>query len=586
MYKMKKILSVIISAFIVMTIFCAVPVCAADIDISVDVSFYDITVTVKSEYDNMTAILKNKANTELYGMYSSYSPTVANGVKVHTFNFKMPESGAPTGAYVVYAGNQMQEASKEFNFVTVSSKVAFYNALNDKAAGELKGFFTDDAYKYAVPVDLTAYMNLEAKQEGRIFNLVNSEIADFATGYADIAENDIATLESVDNEFKEVFSQAMEIAEVAVVDRNGWTSLAEEKIANEEFDVKYYDENATVKLTLSSVFPYYEKERARVETLDLSEYAKAFDKATLSLLSTADFGTFKTGFVYFKDKPSITVSSDDWTNISALINAGKDSTLWENIKGRAYASCDEMVADVGTEAKALIDSGILNAPAIGGGTAGGGGGGGSVDRPISPGTSGPVSGGEAVIKPVEPTLTGTFGDVEKAHWAYDAIEELADKGILNGKGDGKFAPNDGVTREEFVKIIVVAFDLTADSEITFADVEDGRWSAEFIKAAAHHGIVTGDGKNFNPTAVITRQEMAVIIHRVFEHLGIEVTGEAVSFDDNAEIADYAKAAIETLSGAGIINGMGDGTFAPKGSVTRAQSAKVVYGLLNLSGGGK
>ena len=78
----------------------------------------------------------------------------------------------------------------------------------------------------------------------------------------------------------------------------------------------------------------------------------------------------------------------------------------------------------------------------------------------------------------------------------------------------------------------------------------------------------------------------MIIHRVFELLNAEVSGEAVSFDDDANIADYAKTAVEVLTGAGILNGMGDGTFAPKSTVTRAQSAKVVYELLNLLGGGK
>jgi len=590
---MKKILSVIISVFIVMSILCVAPVSATvanDIDISVDVSFYDITVTVKSEYESMTAILKNKENTELYGMYSSYNPADDGDLKVHTFNFKMPEdiNKAPAGTYVVYAGNGSAESFKEFNFVPTGSKVVFYNALNDKAADEIKGFFADDEYKYAVPVDLTAYMSLETKYEGKIFNMVNGKIVDFADTYEDIASDDLSELERVDGEFKEVFSLAMEVAELAVVDESGWASLAEEKIQNGDFDGKYYGENAPVKLKLSDVFSYYETERAKVEALEMEKYAQAFDKATLRLLSTADFGTFRTGFIYFKDKPSITVSSDDWSNISRLIDAGKDSTLWEKIKGRTYADCDEMVADIGVEAKALIDSGILNGSTnIGGGGATGGGGTSSIDKPVKPSGSGIVSGGNTPeIKLPETSSTESFSDVSKNHWAYEAIEELAQKGILNGKGDGKFVPDAGVTREEFVKIIAVAFNLTADSEITFADVEADRWSADYIAAAAHHGIVTGDGENFNPAQVITRQDMAVIIHRVFEHLGLEVSGETISFNDNTEISEYAKEAVEALTAAGIINGMGDGTFAPKTNVTRAQSAKVVYGLLQLVGGGK
>ena len=279
------------------------------------------------------------------------------------------------------------------------------------------------------------------------------------------------------------------------------------------------------------------------------------------------------------------MSVDAWSNIKKLIDSGKDSTLWRNIKERNYQTCDEMVIDIGVEAKKLIDSGISDSNSGNGST-----GSSSVDKPVIPGGGGSLGGGGGAggsSKPAKPeTPKSAFTDIDNVEWAKESINALAEKGILNGKGDNKFAPNDGVTREEFVKIIAVAFDLKADKDVNFADVSEDRWSKDFIKAAASNGIVNGDGENFNPTDIITRQDMAVIIYRVFEKLGAEVKGEAISFNDSSDIADYAQEAVEALSGAGIINGMGDGTFAPRATVTRAQSAKVVYSLLNLLGGGK
>ena len=52
---------------------------------------------------------------------------------------------------------------------------------------------------------------------------------------------------------------------------------------------------------------------------------------------------------------------------------------------------------------------------------------------------------------------GSFSDVSGEHWAKEAVEALADKGIISGFGDGSFKPDNNVTREEFVKMAVVAF---------------------------------------------------------------------------------------------------------------------------------
>jgi len=78
--------------------------------------------------------------------------------------------------------------------------------------------------------------------------------------------------------------------------------------------------------------------------------------------------------------------------------------------------------------------------------------------------------------------------------------------------------------------------------------------------------------------------MATILYRMFKLLDIEIAGDAMSFTDNGQISSWAKEAVSALSGAGVINGMGDGTFAPKALVTRAQLAKVTYEIMKLVGG--
>ena len=536
---MKKILSLLITVLLVMSALCTMPVFAADtVDVTVDVSLYDVTVTaITNKSGTMTAQLTDEYITTFYGMYSAKStPAQDDGEYIYNFRFRLPDGTnrpvAGTGVYKIRFGNNVSTDPVTFNFVSPRDRITFYNELNDKAAGDIYKFLTVDRSSF-VTIDLTDYSALT----GNVLNLVNAEIVDFGETYSDITAGDTATLSTVETNFKTAFSTAMTIASMATVTEQEWEEFVDDMFGDTTFDDTYYADTVDTEalLEVADVYSYYKTEIEEITVLDSAEYAKAFDKATLHLVEeTADYGTFKTVFLYFENQGVIT---PDMTNINAIVSAGKDATLWKNVMADDNANCQALVDNAVSEAATLIENGILSSTPI---TGGGGGAGGStsVDKPSVPNGSGTVSGGNTPeIKPVEPTPTGKFTDVKEAQWAYDAIEALADKGILNGKGDGKFAPDSGVTREEFVKIIVMAFDLSVDADHTFSDVADDRWSSEFIAAAAHHGIVAGNGESFNPGAAISRQDMAVIIHRVFEKLGAKVSGEAISFDDNAEIDD-------------------------------------------------
>jgi len=583
---MKKIFCMLVTVLLVMSAVCA-PVIAADsVDVKIDISLYDVSITVTTDIeDTVTAQLTNEDKSVFYGMYSNSTPVEDDGEYIYNFDFRLPDVTdnipATTGVYRIRVGNSVT-ADKTFNFVTPEDRITFYNELNDKTASEMYNFLTTERRSF-VTVDLTEYSALT----GNILTLVSDEFVEFGTTYTDISANDTATLATVEENFKSVFATAMSIAKMATVSEEEWAEFSDDMLESTVFDGKYFTDtiNTDSLFDVAEMYSYYKTEIEEIDTLDVAEYGKAFDRATLHLVEeTSGYDAFKTAFLYFENKGVIT---PDMTNINALINAGKDVELWKSVMANTNGNCADIIDKAVSEAQAMVNSGVLNStPSVGGG-GGGAGGSASVDKPVVPSGSGTVSGENTPeIKPLDPTTTGKFADVQTTHWAYKAIEKMADKGILNGKGDGNFEPDSGVTREEFVKIIVVAFDLKADAENSFSDVSADRWSASYISSAAALGIVNGDGENFEPTKVMSRQEMAVIIHRVFEHLGAEVSGEAVTFDDDSEIADYAKSAVEALTATGIINGMGDGTFAPKATVTRAQSAKVVCGLLDLLGGGK
>ena len=199
------------------------------------------------------------------------------------------------------------------------------------------------------------------------------------------------------------------------------------------------------------------------------------------------------------------------------------------------------------------------------------------------GFGGGNSGNIAIDPELEQQLNqpiSTFNDVPNTHWAANSVGYLAKNNVISGVGNGLFAPDRTVTREEFVKMIVGAFNLTGKADIAFGDVDANHWAAEYIAIAVENGIVKGvSADKFGIGSKITRQDMAVIIARVAQLKGISLeAGEAV-FTDAAKIDGYAKDAVELLAGAKVINGYEDGSFKPQGSLTRAEAAKVIYGIV-------
>lgn len=211
-----------------------------------------------------------------------------------------------------------------------------------------------------------------------------------------------------------------------------------------------------------------------------------------------------------------------------------------------------------------------------GGYAGGGGG-----RP-SGGVSGGASGGAVTssIHMDSSLVKEYYSDISGYEWAREAIHALSDKNILSGYGDKTFLPEKNMTREEFVKILVLATGVyDSSAQCSFDDVAKDEWYYPYIASAVKAGLVNGvDDNRFGVGSVITRQDMSVMICRGASIKGISFTnnGASVSFTDADNISDYALESVTALCNAGIIDGMGDGSFAPTGSLTRAQAAKVTY----------
>lgn len=176
----------------------------------------------------------------------------------------------------------------------------------------------------------------------------------------------------------------------------------------------------------------------------------------------------------------------------------------------------------------------------------------------------------------------TFEDVTTSYWVHDVIKQLVAKHIIAGVNETEFAPKKQVTRAEFAALVVRALGLKASKTVTFNDVESTKWYAEAIAAAHEAGIVSGrTADEFAPNAVITRQEMAIMIVRAYKlKSGVNVPGAAkASFVDGQDISAWALPAVNAAVEIGLLMGRGNNKFVPQGVANRAESAQVIYNLL-------
>ena len=174
----------------------------------------------------------------------------------------------------------------------------------------------------------------------------------------------------------------------------------------------------------------------------------------------------------------------------------------------------------------------------------------------------------------------TFSDVPKAHWAYNSIEYLYKKQIVNGAGADKFLPDVTLKREELIKMLVSATgNLPTEGEESFTDVEKEKWYAGYIATAKALGITFGkDDGSFGVGEALTREDAAVLCYRALNMDFVE-TADELNFNDKDLISDYARQAVAHMVKLGILNGKNNGNFAPKDYCTRAEAAKILYGIL-------
>lgn len=495
--------------------------------ILLDIQGTNLDVSAKSGESYNIYIYKNKGGAELIDNFITptfYGDDTADVIEVLNktanasgkISYSLSDIGA--GVYNIYVKESASEAEVA-HIQYISGLSELFGSTANITGPKFLTFLTNQGVSYEVVFEAqNIYKNLNDKTF--VYGLINNDIAMFP-----IAVSLCSVLQSVaDKPSDRAFLSA-------------------------ELKAKGYDDCALELLRKNAV--YSEAATATVSA-GLTDVQTVLDnlKTNSILCGIKNVANKRDAKVFLEN-----IGSDIY---SRATNEQKN-TIADAVAKRAFATIDDVklaVAGVNLSASGS-QSGGPGGVSTSGGSAGGFG------------TTYPT------VKPVQPS--GTYTDVPTDFWAKDAIETLSAKGIIAGF-NGMFRPNDTLTRGEMAKIITVAANLQEGTG-EFNDVAKTDWFYSYVGAAYKAGLINGYNGNFNPYANVTRQDVAVILYRLFGDK-LQVAKD-MSFTDRNDVADYALEAVASLSKAGIINGYEDGSFKPQNNISRAEIAKLMVNCMNL-----
>lgn len=168
------------------------------------------------------------------------------------------------------------------------------------------------------------------------------------------------------------------------------------------------------------------------------------------------------------------------------------------------------------------------------------------------------------------------------HWVHDMAIVAQQRGIMNGYADGTFKPSQSLTRVQAVSILARVLDLPNTNEtLVYRDMPNyAEATKKLVQQAYEAGLVQRNGGQFNPSAKVTRAQLALMMARAYTYkTGEAITAAPTTFSDTASFAIEAQRAIQFLADANIVNTAA--TFNPSYSTTRAHAAKMFVHFMDV-----
>lgn len=179
-----------------------------------------------------------------------------------------------------------------------------------------------------------------------------------------------------------------------------------------------------------------------------------------------------------------------------------------------------------------------------------------------------------------------YKDVEESDWFYDAVAYNYYSGLMTGVNEVTFAPSAALNRAQAVVILWrIAGKQEAQADPEFPDVSENEWYTDAVVWAVKEGVVSGysDGR-FGPEDAVTREQMAVMLWRFAKSQGYDVSQSADldSYKDADQVSEFAVTSMQWAIGNEMIQGKAEKTMLdPQGSTNRSECAVMIQRFMNV-----
>ena len=183
-----------------------------------------------------------------------------------------------------------------------------------------------------------------------------------------------------------------------------------------------------------------------------------------------------------------------------------------------------------------------------------------------------------------PLAAMPFTDVATGAWYYSAVSYVYEKGLVIGTADDRFSPNSTLTRGMIVTILYrnAGEPGVAGVSNPFSDVPGDTWYTDAVKWASSNGIINGYGNGkFGPEDPVTKEQLAALIYRTQQASGKipQNSSTGKSFADANRVSDWAEIPVSALNAQGVFGDLPGGSFSPRSAATRAEVASMLYRYL-------
>ena len=174
-----------------------------------------------------------------------------------------------------------------------------------------------------------------------------------------------------------------------------------------------------------------------------------------------------------------------------------------------------------------------------------------------------------------------YTDVDLNAWYHESVDYVLGKGLMNGYGNGLFAPGGSATRAMVVTVLYrMEGSPSVGAQVPFSDVKAGEWYTAAVVWANENGIVQGYGNGvFGIDDTVSREQFAAILYRYAKYKGYGAgagnSADLSAYNDAGSISSWAAESMQWACGAGILNGDGAHNLNPANGTSRAETAALL-----------